>query len=73
MNLCMDFCMNTYLEVWNTSFCVESLFGMVVVLNGGKICIEKMLGFRGDAVRFFLNPCFCFGHNLAITYPNLVI
>ena len=39
-------------------FCVESLFGMglfglVLVLNGEKICIEKMLGFRGDAVRFF--------------------
>ena len=24
-----------------------------VVLDGGKICIEKMLGFRGDVVRFF--------------------
>ena len=23
-------CMDTSLEVWNTSFCVESLFGMVV-------------------------------------------
>ena len=29
------------------------LFGLVVVLNGGKICVEKMLGFRGDAVPFF--------------------
>ena len=52
MNLCMDTC----LEVWNTFFCIESLFGMVfglvVVLNGGKICIEKILGFRGD-IRFF--------------------
>ena len=26
---------------------------LVVVLNRGKICIEKMLGFRGDVVRFF--------------------
>ena len=51
-------------------FCVESLFGLVVVLNRGKICIEKMLGFRGDAVRFFFNPCFCFGYNLVITHPN---
>ena len=54
----MNFCMNTCLGVWNTSFCVDYLFGMhvclVVVLNGGKNCIEKMLGFRGDAVRFFL-------------------
>ena len=65
--------MDTCLEVWNTSFYVESLFGLVVVLNGGKICIEKMLGFRGDVVRFFLNPCFCFGHNLSITHPNCVI
>ena len=60
VGLCMEFvriCMNTCLEVWNTSFFVESylewLFGLVVVFNGGKICIEKMLGFRGDAVRFF--------------------
>ena len=34
-------------------FCVESLFGMVVVLNGGKNFIEKMLGFRGDIFLFF--------------------
>ena len=27
--------------------------GLVVVLNGGKFCIEKMLGFRGDVVHFF--------------------
>ena len=57
MNFCMDFgmniCSDTCLGVCNTSFCVESFFGLVVVLNGGKICIEKMLGFRGDAVPFF--------------------
>ena len=49
---------------------MEWLFSLVVVLNGGKICIEKMLGFRGDIVRFFLNSCFCFGHNLVIPHPN---
>ena len=32
--------------------CVIWLFGLVVVLNRRKICIEKKLGFRGDAVRF---------------------
>ena len=32
---------------------MEWLFGLVVVLNEGKICIEKMLGFRGDVIRFF--------------------
>ena len=32
---------------------MEWLFGLVMVLNGGKTCIEKMLGFRGDVVRFF--------------------
>ena len=32
---------------------MEWLFGLVMVLNGGKICIEKMLGFREDAVLFF--------------------
>ena len=38
---------------------LEWLFGLVVVLNGGKIYIEKMLGFRGDVVRFF-KPMFLF-------------
>ena len=37
--VCMDFCMDMYkdtcLEVWNTSFCVESLFGMVVWFGYG--------------------------------------
>ena len=33
--------------------CVIWLFGLVGVLNGEKICREKMLGFRGDAIRFF--------------------
>ena len=32
---------------------MEWLFGLVVVLNREKICIEKMLSFRGDDVRFF--------------------
>ena len=39
--------------------CVIWLFGLVGVLNGGKICIEKMLGFRGDAILFF-KPMFLF-------------
>ena len=29
------------------------LVGLVVVLSRGKICIEKMLGFKGDAVHLF--------------------
>ena len=29
------------------------LVGLVVVLNRGKIYIEKMSGFRGDVVHFF--------------------
>ena len=32
---------------------MEWYFGLVVVLNGGIICIEKILGFRGDVVPFF--------------------
>ena len=51
-------------------FLFRILFGLVVVLNEGRICMKKMLGFRGAAVHFFLNPCFCFSHNLAITHPN---
>ena len=43
--------------------CVIWLFCLIGVLNEGKICIEKMLSFRGDVIRFFLNPYFCFGHH----------
>ena len=32
---------------------LTNVFGLIVVLNGGKFCIEKMLGFRGDAVCCF--------------------
>ena len=47
--------------VWN--FGIE-FFGLVVVLNGEKICIEKMLGFRGNAVKIFPKPTFFFlGHH----------
>ena len=49
----MNFCMDTCLGVCNISFYVDYLFGLVVVLNGGKFCIEKILGFRGDVVLFF--------------------
>ena len=41
---------------------MEWLFGLVVVLNGRKICIEKILGFKGD-VGFFKTHVFV----LAIT------
>ena len=37
---------------------MEWLFGLIVVLNGEKICIEKMLGFRG--VYVFFKPIFLF-------------
>ena len=45
------------------------MFGLVVVLNGGKIYIEKMVGLGEMLSIFFLNLCVCFGHNLAITHP----
>ena len=35
-----------------------------------KITKRKLWCFKGDAVKFFSNPCFCFGHNLVISYPN---
>ena len=44
------------------------LFGLVVVLNGGKHCIEKMMGFKGDAVCFFKTHVFV----LTITWPSLI-
>ena len=37
---------------------LTNVFGLFVVLSGGKICIEKMLGFRGDAVFFIFKPIF---------------
>ena len=35
MDFCMDMYRDTCLEVWNTSFCVEFLFGMVVWFGCG--------------------------------------
>ena len=49
---------------------MEWLFSLVVVLNGGKFCIEKMLAFRGDTVHFLKKSMFFFCHNLVITHPN---
>ena len=70
----MDMYRDTCLEVWNTSFCVESLFGMVVWFGCGprwrKILYRENVGFLGRCCPFFLNPYFIFGHNLAITNPN---
>ena len=32
---------------------------------------KENVGFLGEMLsKFFQNPCFCFGHNLAITHPN---
>ena len=69
----MDFCMDMYMDTcWRFGiplfFCVESLFDLVVVLNRGKIYIEKMLGFRGDAAPFFSTHVFV----LAIAWSSLI-
>ena len=60
----MDFCMDKYMDTcWRFGiplFYVESLFGLVVVLNRRKFCIEKMLGFRGEAIHVFFQPMFLF-------------
>ena len=62
--VCMDFFL--WILGWRfgipLSLC-RILVGLVVVLNRGKICIEKMLGFRGDAAHFFSTHVF----DLAIT------
>ena len=53
--MCKELCLGwgfSYLLVRISPTFNNEVFGLVVVLNGGKICIEKMLGFRGDAVRF---------------------
>ena len=59
----MDMYMDTCWRFGIPILCVESLFGLVVVLNRGKFCIQKMLGFRGDVVPFFSTHVFV----LAIT------
>ena len=46
----------------------QSAFGLWFVLR--NFCIKEMLGFRGDAIKNFHNPCFYFGHNMAIIHPN---
>ena len=56
-------CMNFFLWilVWRFGiplFLCRIFVGFVVILNRGKICIEKMLGFRGDTVRFFSTHVF---------------
>ena len=53
--------------VWN--FGIE-LFGLVVVLNGRKFFIEKMLGFRGDAVKIVFKTHVFF---LVITWSSLIL
>ena len=57
MNFGMNFCMDTCLGVWNTSFCVESLFGVVVWFGCGpqwrKNLYRENVGFKRDVVRFF--------------------
>ena len=38
----------------------QSAFGLGLVLR--NFCIKEMLGFWGDAIKIFQNPCFCFCH-----------
>ena len=34
---------------------------------------KGIVGVLGEMLsNFFQNPCFCFGHNLAITWPSLI-
>ena len=67
--VCMDFFL--WILGWRIGIplclCII-LVGLVVVLNRGKICIEKMLSFRGDVVRFFSTDVFV----MAITWPSLI-
>ena len=71
MDFGMNFCMDTCLGVWNTSFCVDSLLGMVVWFGCGPQCRKNLyrenVGFYGRCP-FFLNPYCCFSHKLAITH-----
>ena len=63
--MCKELCLGwgfSYLLVRNSSTFNNEVvwFGCgLVVFNGGKICIEKMLGFREDVV-LFSKPMFVF-------------
>ena len=46
------------LFVYNS--CLKWLFGLVVVLNGGKICIEKKNWVLGEMLSVFFKPMFLF-------------
>ena len=42
MDFRMNFCMDTCLGAWNTFFCVESLFGIVVWFGCGPQLRKKL-------------------------------
>ena len=46
----------------------QSAFELGLVLR--KFCIKEMLGLKRRCCQNFPKPMFCFGYNLAITYPN---
>ena len=72
MDFGMIFCMDTSLGVWNTSFCVESLFGMVVWFGCGpqwrKNLYRENVGFLGRCCLIFKTYVFV----LAITCLSLI-
>ena len=44
---------------------------MVVWIVVEEFLYKGNVGFLGEiVVKIFQIPCFCFGHNLAITHPN---
>ena len=64
MNFCMNFCIDTCLGDLNTSFCVESLFGMVVWFGCGpqwrKILYREKCWVLGEMLSSFFKPVFLF-------------
>ena len=69
--ICMDLFVWILVWMFGIPLCLcRILIGLVVVLNRGKICIEKMLGFRGDDVHFFSTHVFASAINLVITHSN---
>ena len=81
MNLCMEFCMELIRILYGYLFGgLEYLFlCRILVWNGCLVWLwssmEENFVYRkcfilGEMLSFFLNSCFCFGHNMAITQPN---
>ena len=65
-------CMDTCLEVWNTSFCVESFFEMVVWFGCGPELRKNLYREKGWVLGEMLSVFLTHVFVLAITWSSLI-